>query len=276
MKILFIGDIFGTTGKRAICKELGLLKAFKNNNDNNLNWNPSFVDFVIANAENTTLGRGLNWEDYELLVNAGVDFITMGNHTWHKDEIKEILTTKNNIIRPNNLKKDCEYAKYGVGTKLVKVKDKTLRITNLLGMSVGMREDVITNPFLDLDEIVKNDESDFHIVDFHCETTSEKNALLLNFAGRVGAIFGTHTHVQTNDARIYKNTGYITDAGMTGAMDGVVGAKPQNIIAMFRGERERFKLEEQNGSYQFCAVGLTIDDKTNLPIKISPFITYEK
>lgn len=263
MKIIFIGDISGVAGKKAICNEVKKLKTCG-------------VDFVIANAENTTLGRGLNFEDYDLLIKAGIDFITMGNHTWHKVEIKKILETKNNIIRPNNLKKDCEYAKYGVGTKLVKIKNKTLRITNLLGMSVGMREDVITNPFLDLDEIVKNDTSDFHIVDFHCETTSEKNALLLNFAGKVGAIFGTHTHVQTNDARIYNKTAYITDVGMTGAMNGVVGAKPQNIIAVFRGERERFKLEEQIGNYQFCAVGLEIDDGMNLPVKVHPIRIYEE
>lgn len=263
MRILFIGDISGTAGKRAICSELWKLKS-----------KYSF-DFIIANAENTTLGRGLDFADYNLLVEAGINFITMGNHTWHKSEIKEILTTKDNIIRPNNIKIGEEYSKYGVGTKLVRVKDKLLRITNLLGLSVIMKDDIQTNPFLDLEQIVENDTSDFHFVDFHCETTSEKNAMLLSFAGQVGAIFGTHTHVQTNDARIFNNTAYISDAGMTGARDGIIGAKPDSIIAMFKGESTRFKLEEQIGYYQFCGVFLEIDDLTNLPVKVFPITIYE-
>lgn len=263
MKILFIGDISGIAGKRAVSNELWKLKAKYN------------FDFVIANAENTTLGRGLNLLDYNLLINSGIDFITMGNHTWHKNDIKDILETKNNIIRPNNIKLGEEYSKYGVGTKLVKIKDKMVRITNLLGISVMMKDNIQTNPFLDLQEIVEKDISDFHFVDFHCETTSEKNAMFLNFWGKVGAIFGTHTHVQTNDARIINNTAYITDAGMTGARDGVIGAKPDSIIAMFKGETLRFRLEEQNGPYQFCGVFLEIDDSTNFPVKIFPITIYE-
>ncbi|MDE5553499.1 MAG: TIGR00282 family metallophosphoesterase [Malacoplasma sp.] len=263
MKILFIGDISGTAGKRAVSNELWKLKKEYN------------CDFVIANAENTTLGRGLDFADYNLLIESGIDFITMGNHTWHKDDIKEILETKNNIIRPNNIKIGEEYSKYGVGTKLVKVKNKLLRITNLLGISVKMKDDIQTNPFLNLEEIIENDTSDFHFVDFHCETTSEKNAMFLSFWGKVGAIFGTHTHVQTNDARIISNTAYITDAGMTGARDGIIGAKPDSIIAMFKGESTRFRLEEQNGIYQFCCVFLEIDDLTNHPIKVFPITIYE-
>lgn len=264
MKILFIGDISGSAGKKAVSCELLKLR------------NKYSIDYVIANAENTTLGRGLDWTDYNLLIESGVDFITMGNHTWHKPDIKEILKTKQNIIRPNNIKSFSEYSQYGVGTKLVSVNKKTIRITNLLGMSVTMKDDIQSNPFLNLQEIIENDLSDFHFVDFHCETTSEKNAMFLNFQGKVGAIFGTHTHVQTNDAKIINNTAYITDAGMTGARDGVIGAKPDSIIAMFKGETTRFRLEEHIGIYQFCAVLLEIDDDTNFPIKVEPITIYEK
>ena len=91
----------------------------------------------------------------------------------------------------------------------------------------------------------------------------------------MGAIFGTHTHVQTNDARIINNTAYITDAGMTGARDGIIGAKPDSLIAMFKGESTRFRLEEQSGIYQFCCVFLEIDDLTNQPIKVFPITIYE-
>ncbi|MCF0217435.1 MAG: TIGR00282 family metallophosphoesterase [Malacoplasma sp.] len=256
MKILFIGDIFGSAGKQAIQKELKNLR--KNYQ----------IDFVIANAENCTKGRGLNWKDYDFLVNQKIDFITMGNHTWHKSDIFEILKVKNNIIRPNNLKSELEEAKVGVGTKVVKIKNKSFRITNLLGMSVIVKE-MQTNPFIDLEEILKTTpKTDFHIVDFHCEYTSEKIAFFLNFQNRVDAILCTHTHVQTNDDRIVNKTAYITDVGMTGALNGIIGAKPDSILNMFRGNSPYFKLEEQIGPYQFCAVILSFDETKKEVVKI--------
>lgn len=255
MKILFIGDIFGECGKFAVYSELSKVKK------------KYCIDFVIANAENTSLGRGLNWKDYHYLNDLGIDFFTMGNHTWHKKEIYEILTSKSNIIRPNNLVTNEEIGQIGVGTKIFQFQNKFIRITNLLGSTVNFRN-LQTNPFLDLEEIIVNDTSDIHIVDFHSETTSEKNAFLINFQNRVTAILGTHTHVQTNDARIVNHTAYITDVGMTGPSSGVIGAKPDSIVLMFKGISERFKLEEQNGKYQFCAVVLEIDDFNNYPVDI--------
>lgn len=263
MKILFIGDIFGECGKYAIQNELlNLKKKYK-------------IDFVIANAENTTLGRGLNWDDYNYLNDTGIDFFTMGNHTWHKKDIFDILEQKNNIIRPANIKNDLDISKAGIGTKVVSINNKSVRITNLLGSTVHFN-DRQTNPFLYLEDLIENDCSDIHIVDFHSETTSEKNAFLLNFANRVTAIFGTHTHVQTNDCKIYNNTAYITDVGMTGPTYGIIGAKPESIINMFMGNSERFRLEEQIGKYQFSAVILEIDDLTNKPINLENIIIYQK
>ena len=256
IKILFIGDISGVMGKLAIESELGKIKKQQN------------IDYVIANAENTTKGRGLDWHDYKLLCENGIDFITMGNHTWHKKDILDILRTKKNIIRPANLKSIFEESKIGVGTAVVTIKDKTFRITNLLGLSVTVK-DMQTNPFIELANIIDNEpHTDFHIVDFHCETTSEKNAFFINFQGQVDAILGTHTHVQTNDAKIINNTAYITDVGMTGAANGVIGAKPDSIIYMFKGLSEYFRLEEQVGQYQFCAVILTFDETHNKVKKI--------
>lgn len=262
MNILFIGDIFGEVGKKAINAELDKIKKkYK-------------IDFTIANAENTTLARGLNWNDYNELVSYGIDFFTMGNHTWHKEEIIQILDTRSNIIRPANIVDTEEISKHGIGTKLVNVKGKKIRITNLLGTTVHFKERQ-TNPFIKMNEILRKKDWDIHIVDFHSETTSEKNAFFLNFKNRVSAIFGTHTHVQTNDHKIYNNTAYITDVGMTGPMYGVIGAKPDSIINMFKGESDRFRLEEQKGLYQFCAVVLTIDDKTNKPTYLKNIIIYE-
>lgn len=264
MKILFIGDIFGECGKYAIIDKLNQVKKeYK-------------IDYVIANAENTTLARGLSWKDYNTLNDSGIDFFTMGNHTWHKKEIFEILKNNDNIIRPANVLKELEIGQVGVGSKVVTIKNKTVRITNLLGSTVNFKE-MQTNPFLCLEKIIEEDfNSDIHIVDFHSETTSEKNAFLLAFANRVTAIFGTHTHVQTNDAKIYNNTAYITDVGMTGPTYGVIGAKPESIINMFMGNSERFRLEEQVGKYQFSAVVLEINDYTNKPISLKNILLYQE
>lgn len=255
IKILFIGDISGVMGKLAIQRELPKVKKEHS------------IDYVIANAENTTKGRGLDWTDYNFLVKQGINFITMGNHTWHKADIYDILKLKENIIRPANIKSIFQESLVGYGSKVVKIKGKSFRITNLLGSSVVIK-DMQTNPFLEIEKIIAEDKSDFHIVDFHCETTSEKNAFLLRYRSDVSAILGTHTHVQTNDDRIINNTAYITDVGMTGAMNGIIGAKPESIIRMFRGESDRFKLEESDTPYQFCAVVLSFDEKSNKVVNI--------
>lgn len=264
IKILFIGDISGEMGKLAISQELDRLKSKYE------------IDFVIANAENTTKGRGLDYRDYKFLLDNGIQFFTMGNHTWHKKDIYQILQSEDNIIRPYNLKSELEESKIGVGTKIVKIKNKTFRITNLLGNTVIVKE-WQTNCFQAMDEILNNcEKTDFHIVDFHAETTSEKNAFFLEYSNKVDAILGTHTHVQTNDYRIKNNTAYITDVGMTGACDGVIGAKPESIIAMFRGDQDYFRLEEQIGLYQFCAVVLSFDEETNSVIDIQPIYIFQE
>lgn len=263
MNILFIGDIFGKCGLIAIENELNKIKKEFN------------IDFVIANAENTSLGRGLTYDDYHHLNSCGIDFFTMGNHTWHKKEIFDILKNEKNIIRPYNIINNIEMGQIGLGTKVINVKNKTIRITNLLGSTVNFKN-LQTNPFNEMVDIILEDNSDIHIVDFHSETTSEKNAFFLEFQNKVSAIFGTHTHVQTNDVKIINNTAYITDVGMTGPSNGIIGAKPESIITMFKGKSERFRLEEQIGKYQFSAVVLSIDDKTNKPISLKNILRYQE
>jgi len=260
MKILFIGDIFGKAGIRAIKENVDKIKFNEK------------IDFVIANAENTTQCRGLNFNDYNELCSYGIDFITMGNHTWHKDEVYNIFDQKDNIIRPYNVTSQKEVIN-GKGTRIVKINNKNVRITNLLGESIEwFSKYKIENPFNLLDKIIEEDNInknvDIHIVDFHGETTSEKNAMIQYFKNRVTAIFGTHTHVQTNDAKIVGNTAYITDAGMTGPKDGIIGASKESIIKKFTGQSERFKLTEEDGKYQFNAVILTIDENNNIPTNI--------
>lgn len=262
MKILFIGDIFGKCGLIALENEIPTLVKEHN------------IDFIIANAENTSEARGLTYADYKRIIDSGVNFITMGNHTWHKKEIFNIFNQENNIIRPANIAGHEDVASWGIGSKEFKVKNKSLRVTNLIGTSILFNYQQ-TNPFVELDEILKINQSDIHIIDFHAETTSEKNAFFLYFKGKVSAVLGTHTHVQTADFKIIDNTFYITDVGMTGPSDGIIGAKPDSIIAKFRGESERFRLEEQIGPYQFSAVILEFDDN-NLPKNITPILKYQK
>lgn len=255
MKILFIGDIFGKKGREAVKKELPKLNKTEK------------IDFVIANAENTTHGKSLSAKHYKELLEYGVDFFTFGNHTWQLSEIKQVLSNKN-TIRPLNIKDSSNEYKYGgEGTRVCVIKDKKIRITNLLGMSVSANE-IQTNPFVTLNELCKSDDSDIHFVDFHCESTSEKNALALEFSSKVSAIVGTHTHIQTSDERIFKNTAIISDVGMTGGSEGIIGAEPETILKVFNGEASRFKLSPSLSPYQFNGVVIEFSDKNNKPINI--------
>lgn len=261
MNILFIGDIFGKKGKEAIQKELKQIVDSEK------------IDIVIANAENCTDGRSLSLADYSFLCDCGINYFTFGNHTWYLEEIQEVLKNKN-CIRPLNISPLSEEFKYGQGSIQFEYKGIKIRITNLLGSTVQCR-DIQTNPFIKLEELLVVDTSNIHVVDLHTETTSEKNAFLKNFNGRVSCILGTHTHVQTADERIVNNTAYITDAGMTGPSEGIIGANPETILQMFKGERERFKLLEDDSKYQFNGVIISFNEQ-NKPYKIKRVFIREK
>ncbi len=262
MKILFIGDIFGNTGIRAIKTILPNLKTkYK-------------IDFTIANAENTTMCSGLCIHDYNELMKSGIDFFTMGNHTWKQEDIYELLN-KSNIIRPGNVCNDNKYNYYGVGSKVIYINNLSIRITNLLGNSVYFKKQQ-TNPFIYLNNLIENnDQTDFHIIDFHAETTSEKNALLYAFKGKVSAIFGTHTHIQTADNKIVNNTAYITDVGSTGSIEGIIGASAEEIINMYFNNQTNFQIKDAGGKFQFCGVILELDELKKIPIKLERIFIYE-
>lgn len=254
MRILFVGDIFAKAGRNAVIENLAKIVQKEK------------IDLTIANAENATHGRSLSQEHYNQLIKAGVDLITMGNHTWDTTTVFDVLQNKQ-IIRPLNLDSKTKEAKYGIGTITCLVKNKRVRVTNLMSMQCSARA-TTTNPFTALEKLLKTNKDDIHIIDFHAETTSEKNAMLMAFASRVSAILGTHTHVQTADEKIYKGTAFITDAGMCGAKESIIGAKPQEIVAMFQGKAPRFHLEPAKGPYQFNSVIMEFDNKTNKPTKI--------
>jgi metallophosphoesterase (TIGR00282 family) len=262
MKILFIGDIFGRAGRKAIKSELPSLIKDKQ------------IDCVIANAENATHGRSLSIKHYNELMNSGINYFTFGNHTWHLDEVKEVLN-KDNVIRPLNLNPDIPEAKLGKGSIVFKINNKSIRLTNLLGNTVECHK-MQTNPFPFFEKFLQQNQADIHVVDFHTETTSEKNAFLLTFANKVNAILGTHTHVQSADEKIYRNTAYITDVGMTGGSLGIIGAEPETILKVFMGTEKYFRLSPSHSKYQFNAVLLDFDDKTNVVKSIERVFIYEK
>ncbi|MFA5235822.1 MAG: TIGR00282 family metallophosphoesterase [Bacilli bacterium] len=258
-KILFIGDIVGQKGREAVSFHLATLKKkFK-------------LDFIIANGENATHGKGLILHHYESLLHAGIDCLTLGNHYDAKSEIRQYIDGALSLVRPLNLKK--EYP--GVGTTVFKDDRFSIRITNLLGQAF-MTEEVV-NPFDSLKKLLdKEEKTDIHIVDFHAEATGEKYALAHAFDGQVSAVIGTHTHVQTRDARILPlGTGYISDVGMTGPYDGILGVAPEAIIKkLWHDEKVVFTLDTGPETI-LSAVVLSIDETTGKTLDINPIYLVE-
>jgi metallophosphoesterase (TIGR00282 family) len=260
MRILFIGDVVGSFGRMMIKQNLTKIKQ------------DYHIDFVIANAENATHGKGLIRKHFEELLHMGIDVMTLGNHYQAQGAIRDYIADTISLIRPANLKKPFP----GVGTTIYQQDGVSIRVTNLLGQAF-MNEDV-NNPFDILDSIIKKSEqTDIHIVDFHAEATGEKYAIGYAFDGKVTAVIGTHTHVQTADARLLPlGTAYITDVGMTGPNQGILGVKKETIIArLWKQEKQVFELAD-DGEVQLNAVILTIDSQTKKAIKIEPICLIDK
>ncbi len=260
MKILFIGDIFGHSGRRACQVEIKKLKQQYQ------------IDYVIANAENTSNGKGITKEHFKELKEYGIDFFTMGNHTWDNTDIYEIFINNSNIIRPGNIILNIpnDLAQF---THLIIKNKLKIRITNLMGLSVlGKRFETISPYTFFSDWLNKNkeqDDSDIHIIDFHADSTAEKAAFFKMFDGKVDAILGTHTHVQTNDDQISKlNTAFITDVGSTCASNSIIGAETKPILEYYEEKTERMYISSASGPYQFCAVILEIDEVNKKIINI--------
>ncbi len=251
MKILFIGDIFGEPGI------IGLEKYLPKFIDSNK------IDFVIAQGENISERKGLIKKDYIRLKKAGINVFTMGNHVWAKNKISEIIKN-DDIIRPHNVNN--VYA--GKGTNIFKVKDKNIRITSFLGrefnsLRTGWKQEIANNFFDAFDKIEKQNIADYHIIDFHGEATSEKNVFGLYVDGKVTAVLGTHTHVQTSDARILpKGTAYITDVGFTGPINSAIGADYKNVYRKMR-YNEFVKFKVSKNSVEMNAVIIKINKNGN-------------
>lgn len=233
MKILYFGDIIGKTGRAGVKKILPqLLEQHQ-------------PDVVLANAENIAHGTGITPRTIEEMKTAGVHYFTSGNHVWDKPLGEELLqATPPIVIRPLNYAKE----KSGTGVREIVVGEKKLLLINIQGQ-VFMHDEV-ADPFTSIDEVFteyppKNYDAIF--VDFHGEATAEKRAFAQHINGRASMIVGSHTHVPTADIRILeKGTGYITDAGMNGARNSVIGFSYETVLARFLGEKKgRLEVEEQ-------------------------------
>ena len=218
MKILAIGDIVGGIAIDYLSKNLS--KFVRDNK----------IDYVIANGENASEIKGLSKNDAETLFNIGVDFITLGNHAFGKKDIYSFLDNNDyRIIRPCNFPSKAPGSAYSI----VNIEGYKVLIINALGT---MYMTPLNSPFEAIDKILEREKGsyDFAILDFHAEATSEKLAIAHYFDGRISIIFGTHTHVQTADEQVLpKGSAYITDIGMTGPVNSILGTKINTIIDKF-------------------------------------------
>lgn len=255
---MFIGDIVGSAGRNAVKK---LLPQLKNK------WNPTFI---IANGENAAAGRGITHKIVNELYEQGVHGITMGNHTWDHKEIFDFIDVGERLVRPANF----PVGTPGKGWTILKAGNKELVVVNIQGRTFLPAIDC---PFQKMDELLDEIPNKHkHIfVDFHAEATSEKIAMGWYLDGRVSAMVGTHTHVQTHDETILpKGTAYITDVGMVGSREGVLGMERNAVIQKFKTALPvRFNVDE--GKWHFHAVLIEMNEQTGRSERIRLIRHYE-
>ena len=248
-RILAVGDVVGTPGLNCLRKHLPALRKMYQ------------IDFCVVNGENAAM-VGMTPQQAETMLDAGADVVTLGNHTWNRRELCSYLDDTERVLRPANFAPQLP----GTGVGVYDTDYGQIAVVNLIGR---FRMDNHTdNPFPKMDGILKKLQGLPVLVDFHAEATSEKLAMGFMLDGRVSAVWGTHTHVPTADLRILpKGTGYITDLGMTGPMDSALGVKPEQSIAMFRGELTS-RFEPAPGPNWLCGAVFTIDLNTNRCTKV--------
>ncbi len=257
MKILFCGDIVGSSGRRVLREHLPSLRE-------NLK-----LDFVIANAENAAHGFGLTPKLYKAIKDMGIDVITMGNHVWDKKDVIEILEKESDIIRPLNYPEGT----IGQGFRIYSLKDgRKVGVLQVLGQ-VFMKE--VFSPFQAVKQVTSHYKlgEDYHalIVDIHGEATSEKMALGFFMDGSASLVAGTHTHIPTGDSMILpKGTGYMTDIGMCGDYYSIIGMQVETALPRFTGNGMKCRLQPAEGSGTLCGVYIETDDRTGLCREIKP------
>ncbi|MCM3713271.1 TIGR00282 family metallophosphoesterase [Halalkalibacter oceani] len=251
MRILFIGDVVGSPGRKMI-KEytMKLKQAYK-------------PTITIINGENAASGKGITEKIYKGFLDAGAQVVTLGNHSWDNKEIFSFIDEAKALIRPANYPEGTP----GKGYTLVKVNQLEIAVINAMGRTFLPAIDC---PFRKLDDILAEvrKRTPYIFVDFHAEATSEKQAMGWYLDGRVSAVVGTHTHVQTADERILpKGTAYLTDVGMTGPYDGILGVEKEPVLKKFLTTLP-VRFEVAAGREQLNGVVIDIDAKTGLATAI--------
>lgn len=250
MRILFVGDVVGAVGRKMVFEHVPILKKEKK------------IDLVICNAENAAHGKGITKKIYHQLLNNGIDIITMGNHTFSKKNLEEVIDEMDQMVRPANMLP----LEYGKGYRIFEYFNKKIAVINLIGETFMVN--VSESPFTKMDQILSEIEADVIIVDLHAEATSEKIAFTYEYANKCSVIVGTHTHVQTADERIVDDhCAAITDLGMSGPYHSVIGRDIEEVLKRFKNhENTRFTIAEGKGF--FCGCIVDIDDVSNKAISI--------
>lgn len=249
VNILAVGDVCGKTGIDFLSQNLAAIKRINN------------IAFTVVNGENANV-VGITPAQAESIFAAGADVITLGNHTWARNEIKEYLDGNKRILRPANFALCCP----GMGHGVYNTPFGEIAVINLIGrFTLDSNTD---NPFYVADEILSGLNTKLIFVDMHAEATSEKAAMGFYLDGRVSAVWGTHTHVQTSDGGVLpKGSGFITDLGMTGPAISVLGINPRQSVEKFLGEPpRRYESAEGSGKME-CAV-FSVDTETGKCLKV--------
>lgn len=246
LKILAVGDLIGSAGINELRRQLKRIKEKEK------------IDFIIVNGENSAEGMGITEKNFNDILSQNVDVITMGNHTWGKKDIFKFIDHPK-LIRPANYPKGVVGKGYGI----YECGNKKIAVINLIGrVDINVLSD---NPFIEAKNIIEKIEKevDIIVVDFHAEATAEKIAMGNYLDGKATLVYGTHTHVQTADEKILpKGTGYITDIGMTGPKNSVIGMEISASIKRFETTLpERYKIA--TGECIFNGIIVDIDDDTN-------------
>ncbi len=257
MRILFVGDVVGRSGRSAVTSRLpGLIVDWK-------------IDLAVVNGENAAGGFGITEAIYQELVDAGADAVTLGNHAWDQREALVFIERAPRLIRPVNYPRGTP----GRGSAVVEAKNGArVLVINAMGR-VFM--DALDDPFAAIDAELSacglRSGADAIVIDMHCEATSEKQAMGYHTDGRASLVVGTHTHVPTSDHRILPGgTAFISDVGMTGDYESVIGMERDEPLSRFLRKIPSARFEPSGGQATLCAVAVEIDDATGLATHIGP------
>lgn len=260
MRILAVGDVVGENGCRFLKKILPVVKKEKK------------ADVCIINGENSDISNAVTPKSADFLFSVGADVITTGNHVFRRKEVYDYLDENRDIIRPANF----NIQPYGRGFVTLDFGRVSVAVINLMGQAYIENTQ---NPFLCIDEILENDEvksSSIKLIDFHAEATGEKRALAFYLDGKISALWGTHTHVQTSDECILPcGTGYISDLGMVGTKNSCLGVDPACVISNLK-DSAQVKFSHIDGKCIFCGCIFDIDEKSGKTISVERILINEQ